>query len=403
MNLRHPEMAESLLAQSLEILRRWEARVRSEIPASRRQQPLVLRNNLHLLLREMAEELSPGDVLPASIDGLNLSQDHGEQRAELPDYTLSDVFLEYRLLRRTILEVLDERRLMSLPERDALTESLERSMQDAGNQYALTQHREERQRGDVARAAYERERRITRVLQRPLLLQVAEDAFEGLSLATFYEPLKRDAEVGGDFLDAFALPNGKVALVVGDACGKGLEAAIHNTLVKELLRVFLREDASRLGTTLTRLNDVMCDTLHEDGLDNEGHFIVLAAAVLDPLTGKGCAAAAGAEPPLVLRADGSHSAMEVQGMPLGIAAGQSYQEPVLRLGRGDSLVMLTDGITEARVRGKLLGYEGMSRLAKEALEAPRLYDAGKAILDGARAAGGGVFQDDVSLILARKR
>src|SRR5207244_8604507 len=111
------------------------------------------------------------------------------------------------------------------------------------------------------RAAYDRERRIAQVLQRPLLLQVAADAFPGLSLATLYEPAAAEADVGGDFLDAFALPGGKVAVVVGDTCGKGLEAAAHNTHVKDVLRAFLREAPLRPGATLARVNDVVCDTL----------------------------------------------------------------------------------------------------------------------------------------------
>src|SRR5581483_12505826 len=99
------------------------------------------------------------------------------------------------------------------------------------------------------------------VLQRPLLLKVAENAFAGVLLATLYEPAREEADVGGDFHDAFALPGGKFALVVGDACGKGLEAAAHNTYVKDVLRAFLREDASHPGPVLERLNNAVAEML----------------------------------------------------------------------------------------------------------------------------------------------
>src|SRR5438552_1691326 len=233
-----PNTAMRLLRRAPEILRRWECRVRDEVSASKALQRPVLRNRLGFLLAGVARVLAPTDDPELFIEGLSISQDHGAHRALTGEYSLADVFLEYRVLRETILEVLDEGGRLRTDEWEVITGAIERAMEEAGSQYAIVQHQAERKRGDEARrlaeqlrAAYERERRITQVLQRPLLLAVAEDAFAGLSLATLYEPALAEADVGGDFLDAFALPEGKVALVVGDACGKGLEAAAHNTHV----------------------------------------------------------------------------------------------------------------------------------------------------------------------------
>ena len=108
---------------------------------------------------------------------------------------------------------------------------------------------------------------------------------------------------GGDFLDAFAVPGGTVALVVGDASGHGLEAAVHNAHVKDVLRAFLREHPRDPGSTVARLNEVVCDTLQADEASWD-RFIVLSLVVLDPLTGEAYFTSAGAEPPLVLRASG---------------------------------------------------------------------------------------------------
>ena len=107
MSKHYPDTATLLLQQVPEILRRWEQRVRLEIPASREQQPLVLQNNLGLLLGEVTQALSPTGQPVATIAGLTLSQDHGGQRAALAEYSLGEMFLEYRLLRQTVLEVLD--------------------------------------------------------------------------------------------------------------------------------------------------------------------------------------------------------------------------------------------------------------------------------------------------------
>src|SRR3954470_22482216 len=109
----YSKTAAHLIREAPRIIRRWERRVRAEIPASRAQQPLVLHNNLGGLLTEVARALSPTGQPERTIEGLTLSQDHGGRRATLAEYSLGEVFLEYRLLRQTILEVLDEER--SLP------------------------------------------------------------------------------------------------------------------------------------------------------------------------------------------------------------------------------------------------------------------------------------------------
>src|SRR5437660_1778730 len=93
--MKYPDTAALLLQQA------------PEIPASREQQPLVLQNNLGPLLIEVARALSPTGQAPVTIEGLTLSQDHGDHRAMLVEYSMGEMFLEYRLLRQTVLEVLD--------------------------------------------------------------------------------------------------------------------------------------------------------------------------------------------------------------------------------------------------------------------------------------------------------
>jgi serine phosphatase RsbU (regulator of sigma subunit) len=408
--MNYPNTANLLLRQAPEILRRWDWRVRREIPASRAQASLVLQNNLGQFLTEVAKALSPTDKPVVTIKGLTLSQDHGGHRASLIEYSTGEVFLEYRLLRQTILEVLDEERSLPPEEREVINDSLERAMQDAVSRFALVHQEGERERGDVARrlaaelqAAYDRERRITQVLQRPLRVAVAEDAIPGLSLATFYEPAWDEADVGGDFLDIFALPDHQVALVIGDASGKGVEAAAHNMHVKDVLRAFLREEPRHPGAVLTRVNHTVYDTLQSLEPADLETFIVAAVLVVDPLAGEALYATAGAEPLLVVRGNGEAEAVECPALPLGIEAETVYRETVVRLEPGDTAVLLTDGVTEARVHAELLGYEGATQLVRQSLQAPTLPAAAAAILAGARAFAGGRLPDDACLILARRR
>jgi len=269
-----------------------------------------------------------------------------------------------------------------------------------------------RQQCQEANAALEvalaRERRITEVLQRPLTVEVAEDAFPGLSVATIYEAALQEALVGGDFFDAFVLRENRVALAVADASGKGLSAAVRALQFKDVLRAFTREYPFSPASIVARLNDFVCDTQHFDEQGGEG-FVCLALAILDPKTGEGAIVSAGCEPPLIVRAGGATEVVQCFGLPLGVSERELYAVMPLHLAPGDTLVLVTDGITEARNGDEFLGDEGMVTLVKQALAAippgggaSLLRVACKAILEGARAFGAGVLRDDACLLLARR-
>lgn len=141
----HPRrMSTCLREQTPEILRRWETRARAEIPASRAQASLVLQNNLRYIIGEVARELSPTGESPTLIEGLTLSGDHGVHRAEIAEYHVGELFLEFRLLRRTILEVLDEQARLTADQREVINEAVERAVQEAVSQFAAVQPAAER-------------------------------------------------------------------------------------------------------------------------------------------------------------------------------------------------------------------------------------------------------------------
>lgn len=270
----------------------------------------------------------------------------------------------------------------------------------------------ERKQSELAlREALERERNIARTLQRPLTLTPEPDAFPGLHLATRYEPASEEADAGGDFFDAFELPRGRVGLVVADASGKGLQAAARAIQVKEVLRAFTREYPHSPAHIASRINDYLYESQRLDVDQEVGVlFVTLVLAVLDPLTGEAAVVSAAAEPPLLLRASGKVEFVEpplgLAGMPLGVQGGEMYHAVPLRLGHGDTLLLTTDGITEARRdRLNLLGAEGLSHLAQAALSpgTPDLQKAAEAIVEGAREFARGRFRDDVCLLMARRK
>ena len=251
-----------------------------------------------------------------------------------------------------------------------------------------------------AKALYERERRIAETLQRALLLTVPSDTYPGLDVSTFYQPAWDEASIAGDFFDTFALPGGRVALAVGDASGKGLAAAARTAEVKYALRAILHE-TSQPERALSRLNDFLCHSYRAQGLEAD-LVVVLALAVLDMESGEAHFAAAGAEPPLILRKDGSAEVMAIGGLPLGVYEGTEYRVQTKSIGDGDTILITTDGVTEARRSGDFLGYEGFTELAERFRNTVRTIDYGQSIVDEARAFAGGKFQDDVCLLVARR-
>jgi PAS domain S-box-containing protein len=262
---------------------------------------------------------------------------------------------------------------------------------------------ERKERESLILAAWDRDRTVAEALQRAILPEVAEDAFPGLAVATRYQAARQEARVGGDFFDAFAVDKDCIAFAVGDASGKGLAAAVRTAEAKFALRAFLREDPSP-GLALARLNNLLCASQRLEARDDDT-FIVLTLVIVNAVTGSALFATAGAEPPLILRADGSMDEVQTRGVPLGFLTPQEYPEIKYFFASGETLLLATDGITEARQGTNFLGYEGMAALAGSgysaaAFPAP-VQEIAQTILAGAQEFAG-VLHDDACLLLIRR-
>ena len=153
---------------------------------------------------------------------------------------------------------------------------------------------------------------------------------------------------------------------------------------------------------MNHLNRFICKTHLLDQANGET-FIVLAVVVVDTVTGEAIFSAAGAEPTFVLRADGTAEPVEITGMPLGIQPDADYMAKTLRLASGETILMATDGITEARRGAELLGIRGMSALVEEAGPNTSLSELSQVIYEGARSFASEALRDDVCLLLARRQ
>ena len=250
--------------------------------------------------------------------------------------------------------------------------------------------------------ALEKERHVSGLLENLMLRTVSPNNFPNLSIETFYQAASGESRVGGDFFDVFTLGQGKVALVVGDVSGKGLEAAELTAEIKYVLRAILRE-VEQPAPAIARLNDFICEAQRQGDLGSD-HLVVLSLVLIDPGTEKAVCLSAGGDPVLLLRKSGEIEPLSSGGLLLGVHPGAVYTENHFPFYAGDTLALFTDGLTEARPQGPktMLGYEGLGQLAIRSKSQETLHDMGQHIMMGAQTWAGGVLLDDACLVLARR-
>ena len=252
--------------------------------------------------------------------------------------------------------------------------------------------------------AQDQDKKIALALLRPLLFRPQENAFSGLTVQTAYAMASDEALVGGDFWDTFAYDHGHVALVLGDVMGHGLTSAIFTTELKHTMRAYIREHEYP-GRILYQMNQFLYQSnrLFQEGINTEGSDapVCITLAVIERETGAGKLAIAGMEPPILVRANGETEQTTVVGMPLGVEPNEEYMQVDFQLEAGDTLILSTDGITEARQGRQFLEAEGLIRLAVEGNNGP-LKEMADTILNGARDFAGGKLRDDASIVLMRR-
>lgn len=210
---------------------------------------------------------------------------------------------------------------------------------------------------DNARIHHER-RRIAQALQQsllpPELPQIA-----GLELAARYVPIGDDIDVGGDFYDAIPIPDGRWLLVVGDVSGKGIEAATVTGLVRDVIRVLVR-DGRPLGSIL--------DTLNEMLFERGGRYCTLALAVLCPKQDGEAQLdlhLAGHDQPILISDDGTVTGVGAGGTAVGLLKELSSPMATVTLAPGDAIVFYTDGVTERRRHEEFFGTHRLKRISKD--------------------------------------
>ena len=303
---------------------------------------------------------------------------------------------------------------------------LRRRNDDLLREHMLRAHGEE-----TAKAERDREHRIVVTLQNAILSPITDNQFPGLDIGLRYEAAWAEAEIGGDFYDAFALDARTVAVVLGDISGKGLAAAAKTAEIKYTLRALLYEILRQDGETLKGISGAALGRVNAFLLRNEtlsSHpiiegsfeiptFACLMLTIIRTDTGEMDLAVAAMEPPIVVHRDDcgklgyATEVLEAGGLPLGVDPNATYLSTAQSLSPGDTLVFATDGITESRRSDSqdMLGIAGLQLAAETALaiassKTEPLTTTAERIVASAKAfSGRDVLNDDACVILVRRQ
>jgi sigma-B regulation protein RsbU (phosphoserine phosphatase) len=251
------------------------------------------------------------------------------------------------LIRTTVFDASDRR---------AYEEELLRRRQEAEHARAEAEAARRQAEADRQRLAD-----ALAVLQRSLLPE-SLPRLPGIETAVYYHTASPD-RLGGDFYDLFPLGDGRWAFFLGDVCGKGPEAASLTSLTRHTLRTAAHHDPTPV-TALTTLNTVLHERYSASG---DPRYCTVVYGILEPGRDGGPATvqlASGGHPPaLVLRADGG---VDLLSTPGGLLVGVLPSAPVVTAGTtlapGDTLLLYTDGLTEARTgptRASLYGEDAL--------------------------------------------
>jgi serine phosphatase RsbU (regulator of sigma subunit)/predicted ester cyclase len=208
----------------------------------------------------------------------------------------------------------------------------------------------------IERERIEQELRLARSIQQASLPKEVP-ALEGWHITPYYQPAR---EVGGDFYDFFELEAGRVGVVVGDATGKGMPAALVAEATSNMLRAVAQAlGSSSPGEVLARVNETLLARIPAN------MFVTCFYAILEPESGRLSYANAGHDLPYLRRRGGGGDAEELRarGMPLGLMPGMNYEEKEIVLDDGEAALFYSDGLVEAHdPRGEMFGFPRLRAL-----------------------------------------
>jgi serine phosphatase RsbU (regulator of sigma subunit)/ketosteroid isomerase-like protein len=243
----------------------------------------------------------------------------------------------------------------------------------------------------IERERFEQELQVARSIQQASLPKEVPK-LEGWHIAPFYQPAR---EVGGDFYDFHLLSEGRLGVVVGDATGKGVPAALVMSTTCGMLQAVSRALASSPGEVLDQVNETLLSRIPSN------MFVTCFYAILEPKSGSFSYANAGHDLPYLHR-NGEAEELRARGMPLGLMPGMGYEEKEIVLDVGEAALFYSDGLVEAHdPKGDMFGFPRLQALVAKYGEERSL---GNILLDELRSFVGEGWEqeDDITLLTLRR-
>ena len=208
----------------------------------------------------------------------------------------------------------------------------------------------------LMRQSIAQELRVARSIQHTSLPKEVPQ-LEGWQISPRYQPAR---EVGGDFYDFHLLSEGRLGVVVGDATGKGVPAALVMSTTCGMLQVTSQAlGSSSPGEVLEQVNETLLARIPQN------MFVTCFYAILDPHSGTLRYANAGYDPPYLHR-NGNAEQLKAREMPLGLMPGMGYEEKEIELDVGESALFYSDGLVEAHdPKGEMFGFPRLGELVAE--------------------------------------
>jgi serine phosphatase RsbU (regulator of sigma subunit) len=208
----------------------------------------------------------------------------------------------------------------------------------------------------LKRERVEQDLRVARSIQQASLPKDVPE-LAGWQISPYYQPAR---EVGGDFYDFFDLEEGRLGVVVGDATGKGMPAALVAEATSNMLRAVAQAlGSSSPGEVLARVNETLVARIPPN------MFVTCFYAIFDPKSASLSYANAGHDLPY-LRRNGAAEELRARGMPLGLMPGMSYEEKEIELDAGEGVLFYSDGLVEAHdPKGEMFGFLRLRALVAE--------------------------------------
>ena len=237
----------------------------------------------------------------------------------------------------------------------------------------------------------ERELQVARTIQQASLPREVPQ-LEGWRITPIYLPAR---EVGGDFYDFLELDDGRLGIVVGDATGHGVPAALVMASARSMLRAVAQASNSP-GDALRRVNDPLATEIPPN------MFVTCFYCILDPKSGCLSYANAGHDLPYVWHG-GACEELRARGMPLGLMPGMHYEQKEIVLQKGESALLYTDGLVEAHnPQREMFGFPRLQTLVSEHAEEERSLEA--TLLEELHSFVGEGWEqeDDITLLTLRR-